>query len=369
MRSAAEPSCLGTSQRPLRVSLLVLGMGALLAGLWAGLLRLGWPVPLPQPLLPAAHGPLMVSGFLGTLISLERAVALGRRWAYSVPGVTGCGALVLICGLPGSVGPWLLTLGSLGLVGLFAVILWRQTSFATGLMGLGALIWLGGNGLWLAGWPIASAVLWWAGFPVLTIAGERLELNRLLRLSPRSHLLFVVALTLLLAGLVVASITFDAGMRLAGSGLLALATWLLHYDIARRTVRQAGLTRFIALSLLSGYVWLGASGLLAIVYGGVMVGPRYDAILHALFVGFVLAMIFGHAPVIFAAVLEFAVPFRGAFYAHLALLHVSLALRIVGDLGPWWPGRYWGGLLNVLTVLFFLSNTARAIWQGRRRAS
>ena len=366
MRSAAEPDSLGISQRRLRLPLLVLGLGALLAGLWAGLLRLGWPVPLLQPLLPAAHGPLMVSGFLGTLISLERAIALGRRWAYSVPSVTGCGALVLICGLPGKLGPGLLTLGSLGLVGLFTVILWRQTTFATGLMGLGALVWLGGNGLWLAGWPMASAVLWWAGFLVLTIAGERLELNRLLRLSHRSYLVFAAALGLLLAGLVMASMIFDVGMRLAGGGLLALAVWLLHYDIARRTVRQAGLTRFIAISLLSGYVWLGASGLLAMVYGGILAGPLYDAILHTLFLGFVMAMIFGHAPVIFGAVLGLAVPFRRAFYTHLALLHVSLALRLVGDLAPWWPGRYWGGLLNVLAVLLFLGNTARAVRQGWR---
>jgi hypothetical protein len=52
---------------------------ALLAGLWAGLLRLGWQLPPLLLQLPAQHGPLMVSGFLGTLISLERAVAtLGR---------------------------------------------------------------------------------------------------------------------------------------------------------------------------------------------------------------------------------------------------------------------------------------------------
>ena len=48
----------------------------------AGLLRLGWAVPRPATELAAFHGPLMVSGFFGTVISLERAVALARRWAY-----------------------------------------------------------------------------------------------------------------------------------------------------------------------------------------------------------------------------------------------------------------------------------------------
>ena len=60
-------------------------MLALLTGLWAGLARLGWAVPLPRPGFSSLHGPLMVSGFLGTLISLERAVALGRPWAYAAP--------------------------------------------------------------------------------------------------------------------------------------------------------------------------------------------------------------------------------------------------------------------------------------------
>ena len=51
---------------------------ALLAALWAGLLRLGWRLPPLQPQLAGAHGPLMVVGFLGTLIALERAVALRK---------------------------------------------------------------------------------------------------------------------------------------------------------------------------------------------------------------------------------------------------------------------------------------------------
>jgi hypothetical protein len=67
------------------------GMIALLGGLWAGLLRLGWAGPFLQANLPAAHGPLMVCGFLGTVISLERAVALDRAWTFLAPGLTGGG--------------------------------------------------------------------------------------------------------------------------------------------------------------------------------------------------------------------------------------------------------------------------------------
>ncbi len=336
---------------------MALGMLALLAAMWAGLVRLGWGLPPLRPGLPIAHGPLMISGFLGTLISLERAVALERRWTYAAPLFTGLGALLLVVGVTGSPGPLLMTVGSLGLVAVFVVIVRRQLAPFTVTMGLGALAWLVGNGLWLAGSPIYKVVPWWAGFLVLTIAGERLELAQLTRLSTASRTAFLAAVGLFLAGLVVATVRFDPGVRLAGLGLIALALWLLRHDIARRTVRQTGLTRFIAVCLLSGYVWLGISGVLAMAFGGVPAGPRYDAILHALLLGFVFAMIFGHAPLIFPAVLGIPIAFRPAFYAHLALLHVSLLMRVAGDLLGWWPGRQWGGLLNVVALLLFLANT------------
>ncbi|MCC7352870.1 MAG: hypothetical protein IT330_03860 [Anaerolineae bacterium] len=350
-----------TSWHRIRYPLLALGMVALLAAMWAGLLRLGWGLPMLRPTLPIAHGPLMVSGFLGTLISLERAVALGRRWTYVPPLLTGLGALVLIAGLPGTIGPLLITFGSLGLVAVFAVIVRRQPALYTMTMEIGAIAWLVGNGLWLAGRPLYSVVLWWAGFLVLTIAGERLELSRLLHLSRWSQIAFLVIVGVFLAGLVVAIPALAVGMRLAGAGMVALALWLLRHDIARRTVRQTGLTRFIAVSLLAGYVWLGIGGLLGLFFGEVVAGPRYDAVLHSIFLGFVFSMIFGHAPIIFPAVLGTKVAFRSAFYVHLALLHLSLLLRIAGDLASWVPGRQWGGLLNVVALLLFLANMARGM--------
>ena len=44
---------------------------ALLAALWVGLLRLGWELPQSRVPFPSAHGPLMVSGFLGMLIAIS----------------------------------------------------------------------------------------------------------------------------------------------------------------------------------------------------------------------------------------------------------------------------------------------------------
>jgi hypothetical protein len=355
-----------STRRSLRLPLMGAGMLALLTGLLAGLLRIGWALPLARPTLAADHGPLMISGFLGTLIGLERAVALGRPWAYAVPLLTAAGGLALIAGVPAPLSPLLMAAGSLGLVGVFVVIVRQQPALFTATMGLGALAWLAGNVLWLAGREIPEVVSWWVGFPVLTIAGERLELSRLLPVTRGSQVAFVGVVGVLVAAFAIGGVGSNIGARLVGLGLISLTVWLLRHDVARRTVRQTGLTRYTALCLLSGYVWLGVGGLLTLRFGSVVAGPEYDAVLHTVLLGFVFAMIFGHAPIIFPAVLGLAVPFRPVFYAHLALLHLSLALRVAGDLALLWPARQWGGLLNAAAVLFFLLNTVRSVWQGLR---
>ena len=165
-------------------------------------------------------------------------------------------------------------------------------------------------------------------------------------------------------GLVILLFLWDLGVRIAGVGMLGLALWLLGFDIARRTVKQTGLTRFIAVCLLSGYVWLLVAGTIALVYGAVPAGPIYDAMLHAIFLGFVFAMIFGHAPIIFPAVLGLDIQYKPNFYLPLILLHISLAIRIGGELLGSGGARLWGGLLNVLAVLLYVGII---LWNRRRK--
>lgn len=108
--------------------------------------------------LPVSHGPLLISGFFGTLISLERAVALGKRWAYASPVLAGLGGLVvLISGFAGF-GPWLLLAGSLWLLAVFCAILRRHAVLFTWFMAAGAICWVMGNALWLAGRSVAQVL-------------------------------------------------------------------------------------------------------------------------------------------------------------------------------------------------------------------
>jgi hypothetical protein len=344
-----------------RVPFLALAMATLMAALWGGLLRLHWRLPAPEANWISYHGPLMVSGFLGTVISLERAVAF-RAWpAYLVPLCTGVGALCLLAGLPYPVGATLLTLGSAGLVVLFALFLHRQPTLFTLTMAVGAVAWLAGNLLWLGRWEVPDLVPWWMAFLIVTIAGERLELTRFLPPTRWGRTLFLLVIGALLAGVALSAVRPDLGVRLMGAGMTGLAAWLVRFDVARRTVRQEGLPRFVAVCLLSGYAWLAAAGLLAVAVGAPRPDLLNDALLHALFVGFVFVMIFGHAPIIFPAVLGVPVAYHPRFYLHLVLLHASLLVRIAGDLGGIHSLRQWGGLANAVAIVFFLVNTISSV--------
>lgn len=341
-----------------RLPFMMLGLLSLLGGLTGGLVRLGWPLPASAE-VTAFHGPVMVAGFLGTVIGLERALAYRHRWAYAGPAASGLGALAVGASLPAA--PWLMALASAVMALVCIRVARAHVALYTVVMTLGACAWLVGQVLWLAGRPIHRVAYWWVAFLVLTIAGERLELSRFLRLGAGVRAAFVGAIAAFLLGVVATWLDPDAGVRTAGAAMLAMAAWLGAFDVARRTVRSAGVTRFVALALLSGYAWLGVGGLLALRFGGVAAGPHYDAILHAIFVGFVFSMIFGHAPIIVPAVLGARVAYRPAFYVPLGLLHASLALRLVGDWWPWWQARRWGGLLNAVAIILFFATLAYGV--------
>jgi hypothetical protein len=342
-----------------RLPLLLIGMACLVCGVWGGLVRLPLNLPLPggNANWLTFHGPLMVCGFLGTVIGLERAVGLRGWWSYLSPLLTGAGAAMVMAGKLGHSQITLITLGS---IGFWVVTLWvvrlQQATF-TVVMSAGALAWAVGNLLWRQDWPFNRVVPWWIAFLVLTIVGERLDLSRFQKPSKWSPPLLFIALGLFSGGVVVTTIQQVPGERLTGIGLVTLAAWLWRFDLARRTIKQPGLPRFMAACLLVGYIWLAIGGLLMVVFSPLESGFHYDAVLHSIFLGFVFSMIFGHAPVIFPAVLVVQPRFRPTFYSHVVLLHLALLLRVGADLAKWATGRQWGGILGALAIGLFLANT------------
>jgi hypothetical protein len=335
---------------------------SLLVALWSGLARLGWNLPVPNIDFVSLHGPLMVIGFLSTLIGLERAAAVARLWVYGIPLFSALTFVSLVVGAPlQSTALFAIIAASLFTV-FFAGLYLRQPSEHFAIMTLSTTALCVGNIIWIAEAPLSQVVPWWVGFLVLMIAGERLELNRIRRPPFTVRVQFHASVAIVMFGLLVSVFAFFVGVRVAAVGLIALAFWLLRYDLAWQSLRQPGLPRFMAGCLIVGYIWLAVGGALWLSLAGSFVaGPVYDAMLHSVFLGFVFSMIFAHAPVIFPTITEINLPFQKVFYLHAILLHLSLVLRVVGDLTEITWEQQWGGALGALSIIVFLLNNIRAM--------
>ncbi|MEV6926649.1 hypothetical protein AB0M46_19400 [Dactylosporangium sp. NPDC051485] len=352
-----------------RLPLLAAGGLALLAGLYAALLLLGFGLPVPRPALADVHGPVMVLGFVGTLIALERAVALGARWALAAPGCAGAGGLTLILAGPGLPGKLLLATGGVLLLAVYRVLWRRQPGPALLAQAAGAFAWYAATLLWLAGLPIPDLVPWLATFLIATIAGERLELAHVALAGPGPQRWFLASLAALIAGAAAVTLWPAAGAHLFGVGVLAVVAWLAVFDVARRTVHARGLPRYVAAGLLTGYAWLALAGLLWAGAGRTAAGARYDATAHAVFLGFTMSMVFVHAPVILPAVLRRPLPYRPVLYAPLVLLHGTLLVRVgIGDGAGWAAVWRWAGAGNVAAVLGFVACAATLTVRSGRYA-
>ncbi len=346
---------------PLRAVLLIPGGFALLAGLDAALLRLGLPAPVETVRLAEVHGIVLVLGFVGTVIALERAVASGRRWCYLAPALSGLGAILLISPAPRPLADTALLAGAALLVAVYVPLWQRSWDAAVLVQGAGAVLATGAALLWAAGFPASDLLGWLAGFLILTIAGERLELARVALSDTRAEMLLGAATVTLVIGTVTQLVWPTVGFALLGAAVLGVACWLFRFDVARRTIHTTGLTRYMAVCLLAGYAWLLVPGMAWFVVGAVSSGGGYDAIVHAVMLGFVLSMIMAHAPVILPAVLRRPLPYTPAMYGPVMLLHASLLLRIViGDVrGVEWAVQA-GGVLNIVAVLAFIGVAVRA---------
>ena len=353
---------------PLARLLLVAIVAMLLAGIAGGLLRAGVVLPgiaTTDWLGHAAawHGALMVGGFMGSMIGIERAVALKHPLAWCAPVASSAAAVALLSGAA-LAGAWLLVVAATAFVAANVVLVHRQRAAHTLLLLVAAVAWLAGNVLAVAGVAGMTVFAWWFTFLLLTVAAERLEMTRLMRRRPAAQPLLALVVVLLLGSAGASALAPVAGGVAFGAALLLLATWLLVFDIARRTVGTQGLPRYMAVCLLGGYLWLAAAG---VAWAATALGlPVRDAALHAIGLGFIGSMVLGHAPVILPAVARIKLAFGPVFYVPLAALHLSL----LGRLGPGLLDARWrsgGAVGNVLALALFAAVAGAAAWAWRAR--
>ena len=349
----AGVTTLKTNWPRLRFIPLAIAALAMVTGFSAGLSRLGFSISAGASSIAELHGVLMISGFLGTLISLERAVALGSRWGYLAPGLSAIGTLALFIDPRLGALAFAMAGGVLFLASVQLAL--RQFALFSTVLVVAAGCWPLGTALWAIGYDLPVISQWWLNFLILTIAAERLELSRILRVSPLSQVMFAIAAALLLIGSARGELTAQQAPFTA-VGLMSCALWLLRHDIARLTVRQVGQPRFSAVSILIGHIWLGLAGILLLIAPLANIGLVYDAVAHTITIGVVLSMIFGHAPIIFPAITGIRVTISGIAYIPLAVLHFSVVLRIVGGVSGEPDVRLFSAILTIIALIGFVGS-------------
>lgn len=331
----------------------------LLGAVGGGLVRLG---TLPgQPFGPtggqavAGHGAVMMAGFFGALIALERAVAL-RRGLW-VPVLAALGGW-----LAWGTGQWsgagaLWIAAATGLVWLYV---WagahRALSLPLAVETSGALALLVANAAFALGQD-GAARIGWSAFLVLTIAGERRELTRLVRLPAWASQAFLLVWAGAVAAMLLALWQPDAARTLWWITMALLAAWLLRWDVATRQCRAKGWAGHTAICLVVGYVWLLVAAALGLL--------GHAVAWHVLWLGFVMAMVFGHAPILLPALAGWRpAPTRWALLP-LGVLAASLVLRLVATLSGWPAGLAATGAGHALAFVLFGGVMVRAVRRGR----
>ncbi len=339
----------------LKVGLLFFGLSSLLVAIWLGLIRLGLNLPIWSPELIALHGPLMVAGFLGVLIGLERAAALNRLWGYLAPLAAALGVVLIFIQADLKITAGVFFISSLLLVSVLGVLISRNVAIFSLTIGIGAIFWAVGNAVWLFSGNLRLTALWWALFLITTVMGERLEISRI-ALPRRSQLtLFIAGLALSFLSLLTFSLNlFGAKVfyPLFGISLILLGIWLFRHDIARKNLRRPEPARYTAVCMFFGYFWILTSGGISIFYLHIS-GFNYDALLHGIFLGFLFAMIFGHSFLVASVLFGKSLKFSSALYLPLILLQLSVLLRVIGDLVPLFQLRLWSGIFNGIAIAIY----------------
>lgn len=328
---------------------------SLLAAIWTGWIRIGWPW-----LLSAAagqHGALMVGSFLSSLVFLERAVTFKQKWVLLLPIINVLSSVFFLAQQP-RIAILLLGIGSAGFLVMCTYFIHRYKALYYYVFWVGAFALLVGYVVLWQQQFYPAAVPWWMAFLLFTIVAERLELSRFLPLKRSQRATLLIALVTLLVSLFIPF--HQGGFLLYPLALAGTATWLLRHDMAWRSIRIPGQHRYSAWLLITGYVWLLATGILLFLSEKFPFG--YDAALHSFFIGFTFSMIFSHAPIIFPALVKLPLKlYRPVLYAWFALLQVSLLLRIASDLMGLVRLRQYSGLLNGFAMLAFFITIALII--------
>ena len=146
----------------IRLPFMIVAFINLLVGMLAGLIRIGWSFSVTS--IAVHHGAIMVGGFLGTLILLEKVIPLKKKILFVFPFINALGLLIVVPGFYQS-GQAFLLIGALGLLIVFLLYFKRQPhDLSVIVMMIGACCQIGGHVMLISKQFYPMAFPWWMAF-------------------------------------------------------------------------------------------------------------------------------------------------------------------------------------------------------------
>lgn len=333
---------------------------AVVAGIWRIALTRGFLLPsIPEWFPP--HGHLMVGGFLGAVIMLERFLGLRESRLIWVPYAYSLTAIFLHTGF------WPVRV--LHVIALAGWLLHRWLAFRAfhhmekPLAEAVAYLTLSSALMFPGGLParpdVALAAL---SFPATAIFVERLELS----LSFRKRGVRIVFWGLIAWSLCwTLSVWFSSTVfelipiRWMGILTLLLTISVAYYDTALRfsgPETAQGMYRYLRVALRFAYTWLFAGSLAMICWTVIPAAIVKDVLFHLMGLGFIFTMILAHAPLILPSALG-KLPSQKAPWIPFVIFQLMTTIRILGDFSVLYGMSAWmwsGWITGTVHLLSFL---------------
>ncbi len=365
------------------VILLFAGIAAI-AGTVAALSRSNLPTIINRAPLADAHGAIMVFGFLGTAISMERSVAFRAgsaskpKWGFIAPILSALGVFVFmgemlrIVPMPAVWQLYPATLWALSMLMLSAVyigIWFRQHSMSVIIQVMGSFVGFCGAALWARGINASILAPWWMVFLTLTIVGERLELSHATVLDGHVEPTLLSATIAIVLSLPIQLMMPSIGFVCFGLSMGVLLVTMLINDTARRTWNKPRLTGFMGTCMLVGYVWAILASLVWVFAPNGGTDYWADFSIHALAIGFVLSMVAAHVCVIVPAIVRRPMPYHWVIWIPWGILQLGLLLRFIGTVQTVTLLWQVGDAINVAGVLCLMICIVGLTIYGSRKAA
>jgi nitrite reductase (NO-forming) len=344
--SLNKPASAGTVAFPWhRLAILIWAVIACLTGLMTAFARIGLSPFAQSPELVSVHGALMVFGFLGTAIGMERGVAYHAgsadhpRWGLIAPllGALGVVSVFILALIPSLPSWWPAIPGAFWAASMFELSavyigIWSwQNSVTLIIQMMGSLTGALGMILYACSVPALRLAPMWMVFLVLTIIGERLELARVSFTGKFVENTLITAAATSVIGAILILIISEVGYVILGLSFLVLLITMLSHDIARHTFKLPGMTGFMGVAMLCAYTWGIIGSLMWIFLPQTDLFSQRSAFALVCFdLGFTMTMVIAHASIIVPAIIRRPMPFSTLMWIPLVALESGLAIGAIG---------------------------------------